>query len=86
MRLDKFLQVSRIVKRRTLAQRLCDAGKVTLNGVRAKSAAAAKIGDMIGVDFGPRTLVVRVTRVPEGRASPEPVFEVVEDRRTAEAW
>ena len=86
MRLDKFLQTSRIVKRRTMANRLCDAGKVTLNGLRAKPAADTKIGDLIGVTFGARRLVVKVLRLPEGRPSPAAPFEVVEDTRTPEAW
>ncbi len=86
MRLDKFLQASRFIKRRTLANRLCDAGKITLNGRRAKAAAEVKIDDLIGVDFGTRQIVARVLRIPEGRPSPEPVYQVVEDRRSAEAW
>jgi ribosomal 50S subunit-recycling heat shock protein len=86
MRLDKFLQASRLIKRRTLANRLCDAGKIMLNGRRAKAAAEVKIGDSIGVDFGTRHIVAKVLRIPEGRPAPEPVYEVVEDRRSAEAW
>lgn len=85
MRLDKFLQVSRIVRRRTLANRLCNAGKVTLNGLRAKPAAITKIGDLVAVHLGSRRLVVRVRRLPEGRPSSEAPFEVIEDRRVAEA-
>ncbi len=86
MRLDKFLQASRFIKRRTLANRLCDAGKVTLNGRPAKPAAEVKTGDQVGVDFGTRQIVVKVLRLPEGRPSPEPVYEIVEDRRSTEAW
>ncbi|MGH2359233.1 MAG: RNA-binding S4 domain-containing protein [bacterium] len=86
MRLDKFLQTSRFIKRRTLANRLCDAGKITLNGRRAKAAAEVQVGDLVGVDFGTRHIVSKVLRIPEGRPSPEPVYRVVEDRRSAEAW
>lgn len=86
MRLDKFLQASRFIKRRTLANRLCDAGKVTLNGRTAKPAAEVKTGDQVGVDFGTRQIVVKVLRLPEGRQSPEPAYEIVEDRRSTEAW
>lgn len=86
MRLDKFLQSSRLVKRRAMANRLCDAGRVTLNGRRAKPAAEVEVGDLVEVNFGPRQLVVKVLRLPEGRPSPEPPFEIVEDRRTLEAW
>ncbi len=86
MRLDKYLQSSRLVKRRALANRLCDAGRVTLNGSRAKPAAEVAPGDQIGVNFGPRQLVVKVLRLPDGRRSPEALYEVVEDQRTPDAW
>ncbi len=69
-----------------MANRLCDAGRVTLNGRMAKPAAEVEVGDMVGVNFGPRQLVVKVLRLPEGRPSPEPSYEIVEDRRTPEAW
>jgi len=86
VRLDKFLQSSRLVKRRAMANRLCDAGRVTLNGRRAKPAAEVEVGDLVEVNFGPRQLKVKVLRLPEGRPSPEPPYEIVEDRRTLEAW
>ncbi len=86
MRLDKFLQVSRLVKRRTMANRLCDAGRVTLGGVRAKPAAAVEVGDLVGVNFGPRRIVVKILRLPEGRPSQEPAYEIVEDVRNRDAW
>ncbi len=86
MRLDKYLQSSRLVKRRTLANRLCDAGRVTVNGSRAKPAAEVAPGDRIGVNFGPRRLVVKILRLPEGRPSPEASYEIVEDQRTPDAW
>jgi ribosomal 50S subunit-recycling heat shock protein len=79
MRLDKYLQASRLVKRRTLANRLCDAGRVSLNGHRAKAAAEVRVGDLVGVRFGARTLTARVLRLPEGRPSPTPAYEVVRD-------
>jgi ribosomal 50S subunit-recycling heat shock protein len=86
MRLDKFLQISRLVKRRTLANRLCDAGRVTLNGQRAKPAADVRVGDSLGLNFGTRRVVVRVKRIPERRPSPEPIVEILEDRRIEETW
>ena len=66
MRLDKFLQVSRLVKRRPFANRLCDAGRVTLNGTRAKPAAEVEVGDLIGVNFGTRRVTVKGLRLPPG--------------------
>lgn len=75
MRLDKFLQVSRLVKRRTLANRLCGAGRVTVNGRRAEPAAAVRAGDIIEVETGDRRVRARVRDVP---ASPRPGTEYCE--------
>lgn len=86
MRLDKYLQASRLIKRRTLANRLCDAGRVTLNGHKAKPAAEVGAGDLLGVNFGPRRMIVKVLRLPQGRPSPEAPYEIVEDHRTPDAW
>ncbi|MBO4284339.1 MAG: RNA-binding S4 domain-containing protein [Clostridia bacterium] len=63
MRLDKFLKVSRIIKRRTVANDACDASHVTVNGKVAKASYDVKIGDVIEVGFGQRILRVRVTDV-----------------------
>lgn len=65
MRLDKFLKVSRIIKRRTVANDACDASHVTVNGKVAKASYDVKIGDVIQVGFGQRVLRVRVTDVRE---------------------
>lgn len=86
MRLDKFLQESRLVRRRTLANRLCDAGRVTLNGRRAKPAAGVGVGDLVEVHIGARRLTVKVLRLPAGRRSAEPLVEVVEDRREPQPY
>ncbi len=86
MRLDKFLQVSRLVRRRVLANRLCDAGRVTLNGRPAKAAAPVRAGDVLGIALGARRLVVRIVQVPEGRPAGDPPYEVLEDARTADVW
>jgi len=60
MRLDKFLQVSRLVKRRTLANELCDRGRVRVNGQRAKATASVKAGDVLTVTSLGRLSVVRI--------------------------
>ncbi len=65
MRLDKFLKVSRIIKRRTVANDACDAAHVTVNGKVAKASYDVKVGDVIEVGFGQRVLRVRVTDVRE---------------------
>lgn len=65
MRLDKFLQVSRLVKRREVAHRLCDHGRVRINGAVAKPAAAVRPGDVLTISQGDRRLAAKVLEVPE---------------------
>ena len=60
MRLDKFLKVSRLIKRRTVANESCDAGRVTVNGTVAKASVKVKVGDIIEIQFGTRTVKVEV--------------------------
>ena len=60
MRLDKYLKVSRIIKRRTVANEACDAGRVTVNGKVAKAGTEVKIGDIIEIKFGNNTTKVEV--------------------------
>lgn len=66
VRLDKFLQLSQLVKRRTLAHALCEAGRVRLNGVEAKPAASVSRGDVITVTHGDRRVMAKVLAVPTG--------------------
>ena len=65
MRLDKFLKVSRLIKRRTVANEACDAGRVSINGKPAKAGADVKVGDVIEIRFGTREVKVEVTSVQE---------------------
>ena len=65
MRLDKYLKVSRLIKRRTVANSACDAGRVTINDRPAKASSDVKVGDVICVSFGNRELKVKVTDVRE---------------------
>lgn len=65
MRLDKFLKVSRIIKRRTVANEACDANRVTLNGRPAKAGAQIKPGDVVELAFGDRTFAFRIISVEE---------------------
>ncbi|MFB9273895.1 RNA-binding S4 domain-containing protein [Cohnella cellulosilytica] len=65
MRLDKFLKVSRLIKRRTVAKDVSDQGRVLLNGREAKPSATVKIGDELDIQFGQRTLTVRIERLTE---------------------
>ena len=65
MRLDKYLKVSRIIKRRTGANEACDAGRVTVNGKVARASYDVKVGDEIEIAFGNKTLKARVLKVAE---------------------
>ena len=65
MRLDKYLKVSRIIKRRTVANEACDAGRVTINGRPAKASADVKVGDVLEIQFGNSPVKVEVTDVKE---------------------
>ena len=65
MRIDKFLKVSRIIKRRTVASDACDASRVSINGKTAKSSAQLKIGDTVEVKFGASPLRFRVLSLQE---------------------
>lgn len=65
MRLDKYLKVSRLIKRRTVANDACDAGRVTINGKVAKASTDVKVGDNIEIEFGNKTVKVEVTQIME---------------------
>jgi len=65
MRLDKFLKVSRIIKRRTVANEACDNGKVLVNNKVARASYDVKIGDVIEITFGTRTFKAKVTLVAD---------------------
>lgn len=65
MRLDKYLKVSRLIKRRTVANEACDGGRVMLNGVPARASREVKVGDVIEIRFGERVTKVEVVSVSE---------------------
>ncbi len=65
MRLDKYLKVSRLIKRRTVANQACDAGKVTVNNKTARASYDVKVGDIIEITMGARRLRVEVLTVQE---------------------
>lgn len=80
MRLDKYLKVSRIIKRRTVANDACDAAHVTVNGRPAKASYDVKIGDVVEVTFGARALRIRVLEVKEtvGKGDAASLYEVLD--------
>ena len=65
MRLDKYLKVSRIIKRRTVANEACDAGRVSVGGRPVRASYEVKIGDVIEISFGTRTIKAEVLSVNE---------------------
>lgn len=79
MRLDKYLKVSRIIKRRTVANDACDSEHVSVNGRPAKASYDVKEGDILAVTFGERTLKVRVLNVKEytTKADAASLYEVI---------
>ncbi|MCR4807670.1 MAG: RNA-binding S4 domain-containing protein [Lachnospiraceae bacterium] len=79
MRLDKYLKVSRIIKRRTVANEACDAGRVTINDRPAKASADVKEGDIIEIQFGTKPLKVRVLSVKETvrKEEAEGLYEII---------
>jgi ribosomal 50S subunit-recycling heat shock protein len=83
MRLDQYLRASRIVPRRTLAQELCEAGAVRVNGTPARSSRTVRTGDLVTVSRRDRALTVRIRTVPEtkqvSRADAAALYEVISD-------
>ena len=65
MRLDKFLKVSRLIKRRTVANEACDNGRVTINGSPAKAGSRVKVGDIIEIAFGDKKVRAEVLKLEE---------------------
>lgn len=65
MRLDKYLKVTRLIKRRTVANEACDAGRVTVNGKPAKASVNVKVGDVIEIMFGQKTVKVEVVAIAD---------------------
>lgn len=79
MRLDKYLKVSRLIKRRTVANEACDGGRVSVNGKVVKASYDVKVGDEMEIRFGSKALTVRVTDVREqvGKSDAATLYEVI---------
>ena len=80
MRLDKYLKVSRIIKRRTVAKDACDKGIVTINGKVAKSSSEVKIGDVLEITFGEKKMKFKISEIKEHvlKADAKEMYEIVE--------
>ena len=82
MRLDKYLKVSRIIKRRTVANDACDTARITVNDKVAKASYNVKIGDLITIAFGNKSVTVRVLEIKETtkKAESAGMYEVVSEK------
>ena len=81
MRLDKYLKVSRIIKRRTVANEACDANRVIINGRVAKASSSVKVGDIIEIKFGEKTVKFKINRVEDVIKKEEvsTMFEIIDE-------
>ena len=83
MRLDKFLKVARVIKRRTVAKEICDAGRVQLNGRTAKAGSELAVGDKLVIKYGNRLLELEVKELRENVPTREAatLYEVISEER-----
>lgn len=82
MRLDKYLKVSRLIKRRTVANEASDMGRITVNGNPAKAGKQLNEGDIIAIEYANRTVKVKVLKVPTGNVSVQEapgLYEIIEN-------
>ncbi|KGR72493.1 RNA-binding S4 domain-containing protein [Streptococcus phocae subsp. salmonis] len=83
MRLDKYLKVSRIIKRRPVAKEVADKGRIKVNGILAKSSTDLKLGDQIDIRFGHKLLSVRVMDMKDSTKKEDAVklYEIISEKR-----
>jgi ribosomal 50S subunit-recycling heat shock protein len=86
MRLDKYLKVSRVIKRRTVAKEICEAGRIQVNGHTAKAGHDLKIGDILDIAMGNLRLKIRVAEIRETVRANEAdsLYEILEEKRIKE--
>ncbi|WEV60687.1 RNA-binding S4 domain-containing protein [Streptococcaceae bacterium ESL0729] len=83
MRLDKFLKVSRLIKRRTVAKEVADKGRIKLNSVLAKSSSTVKYGDLLTIQFGNKVVEVRVLETKDStkKEDASKMYELISETR-----
>lgn len=86
MRLDKFLKVSRIIKRRTVAKEVADKGRIQLNGQVAKSSTTVKVGDVMTILFGNKTLELKVLDLKDStkKEDAQKLYEIISETQVTE--
>ena len=82
MRLDKFLKVSRIIKRRTVAKKIADQGRILVNGKPAKSSSSVKAGDELNIQFGNKTETVRIDQIIETtkKSETDQMYTIIDEK------
>lgn len=85
MRLDKFLKVSRLIKRRTLAKEVADKGRILINGQQAKAGSNVKVGDKLEIRFGQKLVTVDVTELQESTKKEDAasMYKIVKEEKLA---
>ena len=83
MRLDKFLKVSRLIKRRTVAKEVSDQGRILVNGVAAKASTTVKVGDELTIRFGQKVVTVKIEKIQETTKKDEAqeMYSIVKEER-----
>ncbi|WP_100011849.1 RNA-binding S4 domain-containing protein [Lentibacillus sediminis] len=83
MRLDKFLKISRLIKRRTLAKEVADQGRITINGNKAKASSEVSIGDELVIKFGQKLVTIEITALRETvkKDEAETLYRVVKEEK-----
>jgi ribosomal 50S subunit-recycling heat shock protein len=86
MRLDKFLKISRLIKRRTLAKEVADQGRISINGIQAKASSNVKVGDELSVRFGQKIMRVKVEMLKETTKKDEAseLYSLISEERVSE--
>ncbi|WP_108672122.1 RNA-binding S4 domain-containing protein [Peribacillus acanthi] len=86
MRLDKYLKVSRLIKRRTLAKEVADKGRIEINGKPAKSSTNVKVGDELTVQFGQKLVTVKIEKLMESTKKEDAadMFTIIKEERIQE--
>ena len=84
MRLDKFLKISRIIKRRSVAKEVADKGRIQINGKLAKSSSDVTVGDIMKIQFGNKTMEVKVVELHEStkKEDAQKMYELLTETRT----
>ncbi|APC46761.1 RNA-binding S4 domain-containing protein [Virgibacillus halodenitrificans] len=86
MRLDKFLKISRLIKRRTLAKEVADQGRITINGNQAKASSTVAVGDELMIKFGQKLVTIEVTALRETvkKDEAETLYKVIKEEKKDE--